>query len=117
MPEVPVPQVTRDELLEIIKDLQRRAMAPGIPIPQQLALKNRAMELYDQFLELDASEFNNTATDYEDALGQLNKTISDLRTDIRAIDDNIIILGRAASVFKALDGILKIAVKNLPILL
>jgi ABC-type transporter Mla subunit MlaD len=115
MPTQPVPQTTRDELLAAIQGLQRKAMKPGIPIPQMIALKNRAQELFDQLIELDAAEFNEGTADYAAATETLNGTIKDLRENIRDIDDIIENLEKVAAVFKALDGLLKVAAKFAPI--
>ena len=111
MPTTPVPEQTRDELSNIIRDLQKQAMKPGIPIPQMIALKNRAQELFDQLIELDAAEFNAEAANYMTAIQGLEATILDLRKSLEEIDDAIDHLEKAAAVFKALDGVLKVAAR------
>ena len=86
-------------------------MKPGIPIPQMIALKNRAQELFDQLIELDAAEFNAEAANYTAAIEGLEEAISDLRKSLQEINDAIDHLEKAAAVFKALDGLLKVAAR------
>ena len=113
--DVKAPKTTRDSLRSAIRDLQRKAMGPGIPIAQRMALKNRAQELRDQLIELEAARFNQATDKYKKALAKVQGTIVDLRTTIKKIDNIIKIVEKAGKVFGAMDGLLKTAAKFAPI--
>ena len=107
----PVPKSVSTKLLAGINDLQMKAMAPGIPIPQRQALKNRAQELGDQVLELEASRFNKATDQYKNALRQVEKANAEMRTTIKSINNMIKVLDKASKLFGSLDKLLKVAVK------
>lgn len=107
----------RDALYKSFEELVIKSMAPGLPLPQKLALKNRAQELRDQWVELEAARFNADAAQYQKAAAKVGEAIVDLRRAIREIDDAIAIADKASKVFALVDKLLQTAVKNLPILL
>ena len=84
----PVPQSVSTRLLAGINELQLKAMAPGIAIPQRQALKNRAQELGDQVIELEASRFNKATDRYKNALARVETANAEMRATIKAINDN-----------------------------
>ncbi len=111
----PAPKSVSTQILAGIRALQLKAMAPGIPIPQRQALKNRAQELGDQVIELEASRFNKTTERYKNAIARVEKTNAEMRADIQQIDDVIKILNKAGKLFNSLDKLLKAAMEVLPI--
>ena len=112
---VPVETPTRDEYVAAILDLQLRSMNPNAPVPQRLALLNRAQEMRTQMMEIEAARFNANSTKYQAAIDTLNKTIGDLRKAIKKIDDTIKVLDTAAKVFAAGDKLLTEAAKHFPL--
>ena len=110
--EFKAPKQTRDSLRSAIKELQYKAMGPGIPIAQRMALKNRAQELRDQLIELEAARFNQATGKYKQALAKVQSTIADLRKTIKEIDNIIKIVEKAGKVFGAMDGLLRTAAKS-----
>ena len=107
----PAPKSVSTKLLAGITDLQMKAMAPGIPIPQRQALKNRAQELGDQVIELEASRFNKATDQYKNALQQVEKANAEMRATIKSINNMIKVLDKASKLFGSLDKLLKVAVK------
>lgn len=117
MPEslVPLNPVTRDEYVAAIQDLQIRSMNPNTPVPQRLALINRAQEMRTQMMEIEAARFNENSSEYQGAIETLNKAIRGLRKDIKEIDDAIRILDSVSIAFAAGDRLLTAAVEHFPI--
>ena len=111
----PAPKSVSKELLAGIMDLQMKAMAPGIPVPQRQSLKNRAQELGDQVIELEASRFNKATEQYKNALQRVEKANAEMRTAIKSINNMIKVLDKASKLFGSLDGLLKVAAKFIPI--
>jgi len=105
----------RDELYKAFEAMVKKAMMPGIPIPQRQALHNRAQELRAQWLELESARFNKDAEKFQGAQLKLAETIADLHKAIQEIDDAIKIAERASKVFAQVDKLLKVAIKHLPI--
>lgn len=103
------------EMRAAVFDLQRRALSLGIPIPQILALKNRAQELGDQVIELEAARFNATTQDYLAAIDELSQATAALRSATRDLEDAVEILDKAGQVFKVADKVMKKAANFLPI--
>jgi uncharacterized protein YukE len=106
---------TRDEYVAAILDLQIRSMDSHVPVPQRLALLNRAQEMRTQMMEIEAARFNDSSSKYQAALKTLNGAIAQLRKSIKKINDAIKILDDAAKVFAAADKLLTVAVEHFPI--
>lgn len=103
------------EMRAAVFDLQRRALSPGIPIPQILALKNRAQELGDQVVEMEAARFNAATQDYLAAIDELCQATATLRSATRDLTDVVEVLDKATRVFALADKVMKKAASFVPI--
>ncbi len=107
---------TRDGLYRELRRLQKAAISgKPIPMPQRTAMRGQAMALYEQWLELEAARFNKATDAYKTAIDRVDKAIAALQQEIDKLDKAIKTLEKATAVMKAVDGLLKLAVRNLPI--
>ena len=86
-----------------------------IPMPQRTLIKGQATALYDQWLELEAARFNEETDEYKNAVRSVHGALTTLKNELDELKDTIKTVERATSVFKAVDRLLKLAVRNLPI--
>lgn len=109
-----------DQLREAIHKEMTRLQAAAIsgrpiPMPQRTAMRGQAAALFEQWLELEAARFNDTTSDYRTAITQVETAITDLHAEIDRLDDAIKVVEKATAAVRAVDGLLKIAIENLPI--
>ena len=107
----------RDELYKAFEDVVKKAMMPGIPVPQRQALHNRAQELRAQWIELEAARFNRDLAKFKTVQQKVSDAVGDLRKSVKEIDDAIKIAEKAGKVFGLVDKLLKTAIKFAPIVL
>ena len=110
-------KAVRDELFKAFEGIVKKAMMPGISIPQRQALHNRAQELRAQWIELEAARFNRDSAKFNAAQQKVADAVGGLRKSINEIDDAIKIAEKATKVFGLIDKLLKTAIKFAPIVL
>ena len=116
MESVEVDKQLRDALYDQARRLQRAAMSGRpIPMPQRTQMRGQATALYDQWLELEAARFNETAADYKTAVRSVKAALKKLNKELDDLEDVIKVLERATAVLKVVDRLLKLAVENLPL--
>lgn len=107
---------TRDGLHAEARRLQAAAMSGRpIPMPQRTAMRGQAAALFEQWLEMEAARFNDAAQDYKDAIDAVDGAIATLHDEIDSLENAIAVVEKATAVVTAVDGLLKLAIENLPI--
>ena len=107
----------RDEIHDAMVSVQALSMSGqvSIPMPQRRALKGHAGALFEQWIELEAARFNLDGQAYIDAAAGVRASLAGLHAEIQTIDNAISVVNQATSAIIAVDGLLNIAVKHLPI--
>lgn len=113
MADVKVSATVVNGIKDSIKLLHVSARNPNTPLPQALACRNRAQELFDQLIELEAARFNSTAKQYKDAIEGVKAATKELKDAANEIDKIIKTIQKAGKLFGEVDKLLKKAVSFL----
>ena len=102
---------THNALYERALKLQRASMSGDrhIPMPQRTLLKGQATALYDQWLELEAAQFNKTTDDYNKAIDSVKNALDELNKELGKLDDVIKVVKYSTKVFAAINKLLQVA--------
>ncbi len=111
MPDTKAPKVLRNEIGAAIDGLNKIVFDPDVPIPQRTAASNRAQELYQQLLELEAARFNAATAQYKTHLAGVSKAIAEMKEALKDIKKSIKSIENSQNLFTAIDKLLKIAAK------
>lgn len=111
MPDTKTPKVLRDDIRIAIKGLNGIVFDPDVPIPQRTAASNRAQELHQQLVQLEAARFNAATAHYKTQLVGVNKAITEMKLALKDINKAIKTIEKAQKLFGAIDKLLKIAAK------
>lgn len=109
MPEQKVPDEVIQDLERTILDLHKKARSPNTPLPQALALSNRAQELRDQLVELLAARFHERSSEYGEALAEVRDALAEAKRALEEIRNAVEIISVITKVFSAIDKLLRAA--------
>ncbi len=111
MPDTKAPKILRNEIKAAIDGLNEIVFDPDVPIPQRTAASNRAQELFQQLVQLEAARFNAATARYETQLAGVIKASAEMKLALSEIGKAIKAIEKAQKLFGAVDKLLKIAAK------